>query len=54
MKIARKETKESALWLRLCETNNNQMLENERKELIQEDTELRNIFSSIINKLEIN
>ena len=52
MKIARKEAKESALWLKLCEANNNQKLENERRKLLQEAMELRNIFSSIIIKLD--
>ena len=52
MKIVRKETKESALWLRLCEINDDQKLENETKKLLQESTELRNIFSAIIKKSE--
>lgn len=51
IKISRKESKESCLWLRLCETENNQELENEKVELIQEAKELRNIFSSILNKI---
>jgi len=52
IKICRKETKESGLWLKLCETNDNQELEKEKNELIQESIELRNIFSSIIKKTE--
>ena len=52
IKICRKETKESGLWLKLCETNDDQELEKEIKELIQESIELRNIFSSIIKKTE--
>ena len=52
MKIARKETKESTLWLRLCETNDDQELEKEKNKLIQESMELRNIFTSIIKKSE--
>lgn len=50
VKISRKETKESSLWLRLCEIGNNQNLQKEREELIQEATELRKIFNSIIDK----
>lgn len=50
MRITRKETKESCLWLRLCETNNDQVLEQERQALIQEAIELRKIFSSILEK----
>ena len=52
MKVARKEAKESSLWLNLCETNENQELEKERKELTQEAMELRNILSSIVIKLD--
>lgn len=51
-KISRKEAKESRLWLRLVDTGNNETLEKERKELIQEATELMNIFGSIIRKSE--
>ena len=49
-KICRKETKESKYWLKLIEINNNQNLEDERKRLIQEATELMHIFGSIISK----
>ncbi len=52
MKICRKETKESCLWLRLCDTNN-QDLEKERKLLLDEATQLRKIFTSIINKSKL-
>lgn len=52
MKITRKETKESALWLRLCEINDDCGLEKENKKLSNESTELRNIFSAIIKKSE--
>ena len=52
MKITRKETKESSLWLRLCEIGVNQKLEDKNKKLLQESSELRNIFSSIIKKTE--
>lgn len=51
-KICRKESKESRYWLLLIDTNDNSILENERKRLIQEATELMNIFGSIIRKSE--
>ena len=47
IKISRKETKESRLWLRLCETNKAEELVNEQRELIQEAEELMRIYSSI-------
>lgn len=52
IKICRKEAKESRYWLRLVDTNTDAELEKERKELIQEATELMNIFGSIIRKSE--
>ena len=52
IKICRKETKESALWLKLCDTNDDLELEEERKALIQETVELRKIYSSIVKKSE--
>ncbi|KKT12890.1 MAG: hypothetical protein UV94_C0039G0004 [Parcubacteria group bacterium GW2011_GWC1_43_30] len=48
VKISRKETKESELWLKLCEINDT--MENERQQLLQEALELRKIFGSIIEK----
>ena len=51
-KISRKEAKESRYWLILVDTGNFPDLENERKDLIQEATELMNIFGSIIRKSE--
>ena len=51
-KIARKEVKESRYWLRLVDTNNQEALEKERTALIQESTELMNIFGAIIRKSE--
>lgn len=51
-KICRKEAKESRYWLRLVDTNNNLQLEKEGQELIQETTELMNIFGAIIRKSE--
>lgn len=50
IKICRKETKESRLWLRLVDVGNNQELEAERKFLIGEATELMKIFGSIVEK----
>lgn len=50
IKICRKESKESRLWLELVEIENNKTLEESRNKLIQEFSELLKIFSSIINK----
>ena len=50
IRICRKETKESCLWLRLCDINDNQVLTKEKDELTKEATELRKIFTSILNK----
>ena len=52
IKICRKESKESRYWLRLVDTNGELSLERERKELIQEATELMKIFGSIVQKSE--
>ena len=51
-KISRKEAKESRYWLRLIDTQNKDDLEIERATLVQESTELVQIFSSIINKTQ--
>ena len=50
IKICRKEAKESRYWLRLVDTNDDQELEKERNSLINESTELMNIFGSILQK----
>ena len=50
LKIARKEAKESAYWLRLINTMDNQILEKKRQNLMQESQELRRILSAIISK----
>ena len=50
IKICRKEAKESRYWLKLVDTDSKEGLEKERKRLIQEATELMNIFGSIIRK----
>jgi four helix bundle protein len=50
IKICKKEAKESRLWLRLIDIQDNKDLERERKRLIKETTELMKIFGSIIEK----
>ena len=50
IKISRKEAKESRFWLRLVDTFKDKELEVEREDLIQESTELMNIFGSILQK----
>ena len=50
IKICRKERKESRYWLRLVDTNDDQELEEERNALINESSELMNIFGSILQK----
>jgi len=50
IRISRKEAKESRLWLRLCDTGNNQTLKKEQQGLIQEAIELTKIFGSILEK----
>jgi four helix bundle protein len=50
IRISRKETKESYMWLRLCDTDGNETLEKERHELLDEAVELRKIFNSIYQK----
>jgi four helix bundle protein len=52
IKISRKEAKESRFWLKLIDTNKNTGLEKQRNELIQEATELMNIFGAILRKTE--
>jgi len=50
IKISRKEAKETVYWLRLLIETNDEQLEKEGKALSQEATELKKIFSSIIEK----
>ena len=50
IKICRKEAKESRFWLNLIDTGALNSLEQERDALIQESTELMNIFGSIVQK----
>ena len=52
MKISRKESKESRFFLTLVDTENIKALEENRMKLIQESTELMNIFGTIIRKIE--
>jgi four helix bundle protein len=52
VKICRKESKETRLWLNLCDIDNNKELEKEQNNLIKESTELMNIFGAIIRKSE--
>lgn len=52
VRIARKEAKETRFWLNLIDTNSKTDLENRRKELTNEVTELLKILSSILNKSE--
>ena len=50
IKICRKESKESAYWLRLIQETNNLKNADEALRLRQEANELKKIFSSIIDK----
>ena len=47
-----KEAKESRYWLKLVDTNENREIESERNALINESTELMNIFGSILQKFK--
>jgi four helix bundle protein len=52
IKISRKEAKESRYWLRLLDTGTEAAMEEERQKLVQESTELLNIFGAIVRKSE--
>jgi four helix bundle protein len=52
VKISRKEAKESRYWLRLLDTAGGEVLERQRAALIQEATELMNIFGAILRKTQ--
>ena len=52
IKLCRKEAEESRYWLKLRDTQDDPQLENERKDLEQEATELTSIFGSILRKSE--
>ena len=51
IKLCRKESKESNLWLRHVLVYEDQMLDNEKSELIKESKELERIFGAILKKL---
>ena len=48
--LSKKEAKESRLWLKLIDTQNDSDLEKKREKLMKEATELMRIFGSIIEK----
>ena len=52
IRISRKEAKESRYWLRLVDTDDDPAVANECQALIQESTELMNIFGAILKKTE--
>jgi four helix bundle protein len=52
IRISRKESKETRYWLRLLDTNDESELDAERDRLIQESTELMQIFGAILRKTE--
>ncbi len=52
IKISRKETKESAYWLRLIAETNDSLPKEVASKLIQEATELRKIFSAILKNYQ--
>jgi four helix bundle protein len=52
IKISRKEAKETRYWLKLIDVESNEILDNERRKLINEATELMNIFGAILRKSE--
>jgi four helix bundle protein len=52
LRICRKESKESKLWLRLVDAETKHELEIERNNLIKEAHELMLIFGSILQKLK--
>jgi four helix bundle protein len=50
IKICRKEAKESAYWLRLIVETNDEKWKQEGQKLLNEASELKKIFSSILTK----
>ena len=50
IKICRKEAKESRYWLRLIDMDGNKQHEKTQEGLIQEATELMNIFGAILQR----
>jgi len=51
IRICKKESKETRLWLKHLLTNENADLENERLVLLKESEELMLIFAAILRKL---
>jgi four helix bundle protein len=52
VKICRKEAKGSRYWLRLIYIDDKEALETDRDALVQETTELTNIFGATVRKTE--
>jgi len=52
IRICRKEAKETRYWLRLIEVGDDRALNKRRDDLVQEATELTNIFGAILRKSE--
>ena len=50
IKICRKEAKETILWIKLIINTNSEEFLEEGQKLMQEATELKKIFSAILNK----
>src|SRR3990170_7445693 len=50
IKICRKEAKETKYWLEIIDTNNDKVIENEKRKLLNEATELIMIMSAIMRK----
>jgi four helix bundle protein len=51
LRIARREAKETRLWLRLVDAGTEECVRHEREELVQEATELMKIMSAILRKV---
>jgi len=50
VKICKKESKETCLWLTLIDVKNDTMLEKQRMALLDESTQIMKIFGAIIEK----
>jgi hypothetical protein len=50
IKICRKEAKESILWLKLLDTNEDAKIEELQSKLIDEGIELMKLFNAIVTK----
>ena len=53
-RISRREAKETMYWIRLLDLEGKSEIEPERKAMIQENDELKRIFSAILNKRKQN